>query len=488
MTEKGRTSESGKSKSMTTRVSAGTGDFFRAGLSGLSGAVWGVWTAGFVSLAWLVREFLYPFLGAATPFGLIFLPAILGASWCFGRNAGLLATALSTAAGAIFLYHAEGWTARTVIVLDLFLLISLASAFALASIRRSRDEALKREEMASRFAAVVDSSEDAIIVKDLDGRIREWNRSAERLFGYNRQEVIGQSIEILMPGGRMDDWKKILGRLIGGERVEHFETQRRTRDGRILDVSLTVSPVRDRDGRIVGAAKIVRDVTADLEARREADRTRELFLGTLGHELRNPLNAIAVSVHTLKRRTPEATQPILARILGSTDRMSRMIDQLLDFTRSRLGGGIPLQPTPGDFASICRAAADEIEVLYPGRIRFSAEGDLSGRWDADRLHQVLANLLSNAFLYGAKGEPVGLTARGDGASVRVDVTNRGPAIAEDALSMIFDPFRRGPTATGRSGQGLGLFIAHEIVLAHRGEISVRSDPVEGTTFSVKVPR
>jgi PAS domain S-box-containing protein len=220
--------------------------------------------------------------------------------------------------------------------------------------------------MASRFSAVVNSSEDAIIVKDLDGRIREWNHSAERLFGYDRQEVIGRSVDILMPADRTDDWRKILDRLVGGERVEHFETRRRTRDGRILDVSLTVSPVRDRNGQIVGAAKIVRDVTADLEARREADRTRELFLGTLGHELRNPLNAIAVSVHTLKRRTPQAAQPILARIQGSTDRMSRMIDQLLDFTRSRLGGGIPLQPVPANLGSVCRTAADEIEVLTPG--------------------------------------------------------------------------------------------------------------------------
>lgn len=488
MTEKSWISEPGRSKSLKLRLSPRTGEYARAGIPGFPRGAWGVWTAGLVALAWLVRELLSVVLGDVTPFSLVFLPAVLAASWFFGRNAGLLATALSTAAGAIFLSYTLGWTARTVIVLDLFLLISLASAFALASIRSARDEALKREEMASRFAAVIDSSEDAIIIKDLEGRIREWNRSAERVFGYDRQEVIGRSIEILMPPDRTDDWKKILERLIRGERVEHFETRRRTRDGRILDVSLTVSPVRDRDGRIVGAAKIVRDVTADLEARRRADNTRELFLGSLSHDLRNPLNAIAVSVHTLRRRTPEAAQPILARILGSTDRMSRMIDQLLDFTRSRLGGGIPLQPAPGDLAVICRAAADEIEVLYPGRVRFSAKGDLSGLWDADRLHQVLVNLLSNAFLYGDPGEPVELTALGDGAFVRVDVTNRGAAIDEDALLLIFDPFHRGPNAATGSGQGLGLFIAREIVLAHRGEISARSDAVAGTTFSVKVPR
>lgn len=473
---------------MTPLDSAGTGAYPRPGFSRLPGSAWAVWTTGFVALAWLVRELLLPVLGSSTPFGLIFLPAILAASWLFGRNAGLLATALSTAAGALFVYTAEGWTARTVIGLDLFLLISLASAAALASIRRARDEALRRAEVASRFEAVVDSSVDAIIILDLDGRILEWNRSAEHLFGYDRQEVIGRSIEILMPPDRTDDGKKLLERLVGGERIEHFETRRRTHDGRILDVSLTISPVCDHKGRIEGAAKIVRDVTADREARRQTDRTRELFLGTLGHELRNPLNAIAVSVHTLKRRTPEAAQPILARILASTARMSRMTDHLLDFTRSRLGGGIPLQPGPADLATICRTAAEEIEVLYPGRIRFSAEGDLSGRWDADRLHQVLANLLSNAFLYGATGELVELTARGNGASVQVEVTNRGPEIAEDALPLIFDPFRRGPTAAGRSGQGLGLFISREIVLAHRGEIGVRSDPIAGTTFSVSIPR
>jgi signal transduction histidine kinase len=291
-----------------------------------------------------------------------------------------------------------------------------------------------------------------------------------------------------MPPDLTKDWQTLLWRLVDGDRIEHFETRRQTRDGRILDVSLTFSPVLDRGGRIVGAAKIARDVTAEREAQREAEKTRELFLGSLGHDLRNPLNAIAVSAHTLKRRTPEAAQPILARILGSTDRMVRMIDQLLDFTRSRLGAGISLQLEPADLASICRAASDELEVLYPGRIRFSAEGDLAGRWDADRLLQVLANLLSNAVLYGAADEPVELTARGDGASVRVDVTNRGPAITEDALTRIFDPFRRGPNAGSRSGQGLGLFIAREIVQAHPGAIAVRSDPVSGTTFSVTLPR
>ncbi|MHB8799277.1 MAG: sensor histidine kinase [Thermoanaerobaculia bacterium] len=129
---------------------------------------------------------------------------------------------------------------------------------------------------------------------------------------------------------------------------------------------------------------------------------------------------------------------------------------------SRLGGGIPLQRAAWELASICRAAADETEVLHAGRIRYSAEGDLTGRWDADRLHQVLANLLSNAFLYGAPAEPVELTARGNGASVCVDVANRGPAIPEDALTLIFDPFRRGPTVTRRRGPARLVFLSRRV--------------------------
>ena len=262
-----------------------------------------------------------------------------------------------------------------------------------------------------RLAAIVESSEDAIIAKDLQGRIVEWNRSAERMFGYSREEAVGRSIEMLMPPDRADDWRRILERVANGERLAHFETRRRARDGRILDVSLTVSPVRDREGRIVGAAKIVRDVTAEQAARRESEKTRELLLGTLGHDLRNPLNTINVSVHTLKRHAADADQKVLARISNSTARMSRMIDQLLDFTQSRLGGGIPIQPQNADLATICRTIADEFEALHPGRVRLSTEGDLKGWWDGDRLAEVLSNLVSNAFKYGDPDAPVTIAGR-----------------------------------------------------------------------------
>ncbi|MFI5197058.1 MAG: nitrogen regulation protein NR(II) [Thermoanaerobaculia bacterium] len=339
------------------------------------------------------------------------------------------------------------------------------------------------------LAAIVESSEDAIIAKDLQGRIVEWNRSAERLFGYSRDEAIGRSIEILMPPDKADDWRQILKRVAHGEHVERFETRRRARDGRILDVSLTVSAVRDREGKIVGAAKIVRDVTAERKAQRESEKTRDLFLGMLGHDLRNPLNAITVSVHTLNRHASDAEQKALARISSSADRMARMIDQLLDFTKSRLGGGIPIHPEDCDLAVICRTVADEFEAIHPGCVHVSADGSLTGFWDSSQLEEVLSNLLSNAFKYGAPGEAVTVAARHSGRSVIVDVTNRGPEIPASLLETIFDPFQRGPLEQHRGvrGLGLGLYIAREIVRAHLGEIAVRSDALEGTTFSVILP-
>lgn len=442
-------------------------------------------TAGCVALGWGVRWVLNPFLGGQIPF-LFFFPAIVGASWFVGRSAGFLAVVLSAAAGVTF---ADPERAPVPLMVGLFLVVGSALAVAVDSMRSARDEAREYGDDVRRLASIVESSEDAIIVKDLKGRIVEWNRSAERLFGYRRGEAVGRSIEILMPPDRPDDWRKILARVAAGERVEHFETRRRARDGRILDVSLTVSPVREREGRIVGAAKIVRDVTAEREGLRETERTRELFLGMLGHDLRNPLNAIAVSVHVLKRRARDADQEALARISRSADRMARMIDQLLSVTKSRLGGGIPIQAQDADLAAICRATVDELELLHPGRIRLSAEGDLSGRWDVDRLHELLGNLVGNALLHGSPDEPVTVSARSDGASVVVEVTNRGPDIPASLLPMLFDPFRRGPSREPRVGKGLGLglYIVREIVKAHGGEVTVRSAG-GATTFEVTLPR
>lgn len=241
---------------------------------------------------------------------------------------------------------------------------------------------------------------------------------------------------------------------------------------------------------MVGAAKIARDVTADRAARAEREKTRQVFLGMLGHDLRSPLNAIQISAETLRRRAVTADEPALARITNGVERMSRMIDQILDLTLSRLGQGIPVHAREADLTVICRSVADEFEAQHPGRVRVSTEGDLKGQWDPDRLAQVISNLLSNAFKHGDPEANVTLTAKGRVDTVSFAVTNLGPVIPEDALGTVFDLFQRGASERrgGAQGMGLGLYIAREIVRGHLGEVSATSSASEGTTFSVTIPK
>jgi PAS domain S-box-containing protein len=338
-----------------------------------------------------------------------------------------------------------------------------------------------------RLAAIVGSSDDAIVSKDLNGRITSWNVAAERLFGYPAEEVLGQSIEKLLPAERSEDFFSILDRIRRGQRVEHYETLRRRKDGSTIEVELTVSPILDENGQIVGASKIARDLTARRAAEREQERTRELLLGTLGHDLRNPLNTIVASAYYLQKRVPEPLEHVVRRITAASDRMVGLIDQLLDFARARLGEGIVPELREVDLSRVAGAVVDEIEAQHPGRVRLSAAGELVGHWDPDRLAQVFANLIGNALRHGSRQDPVDVRLTTDGSGTRVDVTNRGQPIPAHLHEAIFEPFRRVPTTGGdRGGLGLGLYIAREIVRAHGGSIALRSEE-EQTTFSVLLP-
>ncbi len=344
------------------------------------------------------------------------------------------------------------------------------------------------EQAARQLAAIVSSSDDAIISKDLEGRVLSWNSAAERLFGYSADEMIGRSIQILMPLERSEDYLGIISRIARGERVEHYETIRRRKDGTLIEVSVTASPVRDETGKIIAVSKTARDLSVWREIERDRERTREMFLATLGHDLRNPLNAITASLFYLRRHAPESLQHVVTRMAGSGDRMTRMIGQLLDFTRTRLGGGIEISPHPCDLRAVCRTVLGEIEAQSPGRFRFGQGEDLSGEWDADRLAQVVSNLVVNALDHGSAAEPVEITTSRDGDDAVLEVSNRGPEIPEATRDAIFEPFRRGTGEQRRPsrGLGLGLYISREIVRAHGGSIRVACGDGR-ITFTVRLP-
>jgi signal transduction histidine kinase len=218
-------------------------------------------------------------------------------------------------------------------------------------------------------------------------------------------------------------------------------------------------------------------------------RFREEFIGVIGHDLRNPLSAIRTGAYLLMNRAglDERDFAVAERVAASADRMSRMIDELMDFARGRLGGGIPLRRTLVDLEAICKDVVGEVQTVHNRRVTLDVLGETYGYWDADRLAQLLSNLVGNALQHSPAGSAVGMTVHDEDECTVVQVHNQGPPIPEEQLRHIFEPFRRGDGPKSE-GLGLGLYIVERIVHAHGGAITVRSTEREGTTFSVRIPR
>ena len=226
---------------------------------------------------------------------------------------------------------------------------------------------------------------------------------------------------------------------------------------------------------------------------REVNRSRELFLGILGHDLRNPLTAISgLAELQIRGKTPERHRQFASQILASTRRMSRLISDLLELARVRLGTGLTLNRTPTSLRRICDNVIEEMQAVFPNQtFHIESDNELAGEWDEDRLDQVISNLVSNAVQHGAIGSPVMVTANSSGGGVEVSVHNEGIPIPHDMIPRLFDAFYRDTSKhafTPSGGLGLGLYIAKEIIVAHRGTIEVRSSAGEGTTFTVRLPR
>jgi signal transduction histidine kinase len=221
-------------------------------------------------------------------------------------------------------------------------------------------------------------------------------------------------------------------------------------------------------------------------------RFSEMFVGILGHDLRNPLSAIATAASLLGRRadSDKVAKPAI-RILNSAGRMGRMIDQLLDFTRIRLGKGIPIEQSETNLAEVCRLAIDELESGgQAGKIQLEATGDPVGRWDADRLLQLASNLLSNALAHGTGCEPIVVRVDGsDRSGVVLEVQNAG-SVPTEVIPVLFEPFRSGSNEkqARSNGLGLGLFISQQIAISHAGTIEVISSEADGTRLCVRLPR
>jgi signal transduction histidine kinase len=259
-------------------------------------------------------------------------------------------------------------------------------------------------------------------------------------------------------------------------------------DQREANARLVVATVRAQELKDEADASRQRAEAGERELRVVAE-FRERFIGILGHDLRSPLSSIGLSAAVLLRRgrLDEKDAEVAARIIRSSQRMTRMIAQLLDLTRARLGGGLPIELAPADLGEVCRDIAEELGAP----VQLEVEGDVTGSWDKDRLEEVLSNLVGNAVEHGAPGAAVTIKAGADGAEVVLEVSNEGDPIPEEVLPSIFEPFRgarsQAHPASGNLGLGLGLYIVRQIVVAHGGTIEVHSAGGT-TTFSIRLPR
>jgi signal transduction histidine kinase len=225
----------------------------------------------------------------------------------------------------------------------------------------------------------------------------------------------------------------------------------------------------------------------------QVDQARNLFLGMLGHDMRSPLQTIQMTALYLARLSAgEQVMGAASRLINSGARMQALLNDMLDFNRTKLGMGIDIVPSAVDLAKLVADELDQLRAAHPQhRLDLEVVGDSRGVWDGQRLQQLLANLVMNAIKYGAPSAPVRVVVTGDTEEVRLEVKNMGEAIDTLSLERIFDPLQRGPLHERRheadGSLGLGLYIVREIAKAHRGEISARSDKTE-TVFTVRLPR
>jgi PAS domain S-box-containing protein len=376
------------------------------------------------------------------------------------------------------------------------------------------------------LAAIVASSEDAIVSKTLDGIVTSWNIAAERLFGFAAAEMIGQSITRVIPERLQHEEVEILAKLRRGERIERYETIRRRKDGEELEISLMISPIRDSSGVIVGAAKIAHDITArrraehallereaqlsklsaereslldsERAARSEAERlghVKDEFLATLSHELRTPLNAIQGWATLLRqgRAKPEDFDRGLETIERNVRVQVQIVNDLLDMSRI-ISGKVHLEIEPLQLHDIVNSGIDAVRQSAQAKdIRLLQLLDTRiglVRGDRGRLHQVLWNLLSNAIKFTPKGGRVQVVLERVNSHVEICVEDNGIGIRPEFLPFVFDRFRQQDPGAARryGGLGLGLSIVKNLVELHGGSVRVKS-PGEGkgSTFIVTLP-
>jgi PAS domain S-box-containing protein len=363
--------------------------------------------------------------------------------------------------------------------------------------------ALKQKEIeksSAYLAAIVANSDDAIISKNLDGIITSWNAGAERIFGYSPEEIIGQSITILIPNNRLDEENFILNKIKSGERVEHFQTLRLHKNGKIINVSETISPIKDSGGKIIGASKIARDITKEKEAEGELNRSKlelqrsnqdlEQFAYVASHDLQEPLRAVAGCIQLLQKRyggqIDEKADLYIHHAVDGSLRMQKMIDDLLTFSRVGRKSNIELVESEKAFNNAVQnlnvVINENKAQIVPGKLpRVMADSTL--------LTLLFQNLIANALkFHGSESPRVKIAVEENASDYIFSVKDNGIGIDPQYFKRIFTIFQRLHNKKEYPGTGIGLALCAKIVRTFGGKIWVDSKFGEGSTFFFTIPK
>lgn len=361
-----------------------------------------------------------------------------------------------------------------------------------ATIARNISAEKDLERVRGHLAAIIDFSDDAIIGKTLDGTVTSWNRGAELLYGYRAHEIIGKSITTLVPEERPDEVPKILEKLKCGERIKHWTTVRVTKEGERKAISLTISPIKDSQGRIIGAATIARDVTQQIDAYKR----QQEFISVASHELRTPITALRGYLEMLDSTMPKDltdARRLSDRANIAAERLSDLLEDLLNIARLE-EDRISLKILPHNPDRLVR---DALETFGPAlevkELRCSYESSLPEgpvvRLDEARFNQIFINLLDNAIKYTLPGGEINIKAGVSGSDVVLRIQDTGIGINRENLERIFDKFFREEkvmTSEAR-GTGLGLYITRELVERQGGSLLITSEEGKGTLAELKFP-
>jgi len=350
-------------------------------------------------------------------------------------------------------------------------------------------EIKQAEEKSAKLATIVETSDDAIVSKTLESVVTSWNASAERMFGYTEKEMIGQTIYKIIPEDRQDEEPRILDQLRTGRRVDHFETKRRTKDGRLLDVSLTISPIKNKQGEIIGLSKIARDIT---EKKQEEQRKND-FIGMVSHELKTPLTSLSAIIQTAQLKLSRQGDQFLSNAMEKanlqTRRMAAMINGFLNVSRLE-AGKLLIERRIFDMNELLQEILEETRLTVTTHT-FNLEGckNLLINADRERIASVISNLLSNAVKYSPRGRTIDIRCKLQEKTAVISVTDEGMGIKPDDLTHIFDRYYRVESNNTRhiSGFGIGLYLSAEIIKQHGGEIWAESELSNGTTFYFSLP-